>query len=1570
MQQPDKILPKFINTDVAYDELLPDESPYIKNLEDSINQNPDSNSNNPTKQGQNAVILTPVHSNLKLPDAIAPAGQNKNIGTFQSIETQEMYYLNFNSNLNHGIYVVDGNSGVWSTVIIDPKLEFSDDPAAFIAEHRVCLRLVFDKYKNIVEKFILWTDGQKWQGWVAVKTAIATNGFDVSLYPYFTLLPPHFDRKELLEWAIRKPMYNPVVTPLTNSASDLGKVNRLIDTAFQFAASWNNTDGRRTELGSYSLPLIVNTSDFLNNPDNLPKNARVTIYAGSCMTESIDLYVRTNEKQVAGVPSENSWSPWKFYDRIYKFGPDANVLGTQYWLRTNPWAGLAYDPIFNTIGYTFDNSKAGLIPTIDTTVLQNDLPQLSVGHTPMGDAEALANNRYGYNNATKEQLENIDVQVIEKEQNVCTKPLRKIRLYGYTGRPGDTFSYVSQVGYFLGDDKQMRFGGTTTGRNDRIGVDAQESKFFSLDFADKNAFRCYLKGTPYFADGTWYYVNSDNSLVKLDNLLDFNSADVQEFVQRIFVAGGYFVCVFDLLVPSDRYTACIGRHNVSSAGDYRNTSSYVYGIANSRVKSQTTLPAVNGGVTVTSIKPNAIGSFSKEMEVDATAGDVDVWGNNHDLFYIYCPDYEHASGAGHFRFIEGYLKESGDNPLPVELFPYMMTKGNTDDSGQFTDKNGFYWAKTKAHDSDSTDIIFTAKINCAYPTQFVVPTSQGGDGWKVNANAYLSDNNLGVVGDCNRILVRGTITNLDGTLRYSNVAISIVDGSVTNSRSDGTFELVVHNGMATLRSSNIYINAGGNFQITIAGCGQVPLSHFNEALAPCVNCNERVYPVLINLAVNAEGFTQMSVKENSTYSIGGALADLAGRLTYVSPVKELTVPSFLQRGDVLATYFRMLINGPMKFDPDLKWFAPYVSNQLNILKYIQWVGDKIRYIDSNGNVVTDPASAVFCAIYIDSLYNYNVANNFSLLANYQFTPQDRMRILDDGNGHLFDVATYGDPIDLQVLGTNYNQAAMTAGIVPNTQNPVVNVNTITTPTQSITLFVRYDARLDKIINNTGFWIELYTPTQLANEIPFNEMEWKPVINGEVADFTGYQNGRPVYTYPTFININFWDTYFFNRNISIPGAGDKFLNHPFESPNISDSWGYHITSGGRQNVRNENAKQQWFRDDVIKSDNMLVNGIVNGLGTFKSINRKDFSQYKWGGIVGMMTQRSVVLFICENDFFTTNFDFHFAYANAQGVMVTNLDQGLSEPFQKIGDNFGCAYEYTGSILSHDKIVWWYDINNAALVICDYKSARDVSEIKDDKGRMYGVKSYFIAKSQFIGDWNKNHDVQSRFDVFTGVDMVRKNLYVTFRPRRKNSNSLSSYVNQMRAFRLDYQETVVYNIDSGRWTKATGFTPEAYGKLKGSKSGVEMFAFAAGVPYLHNNVDNDSFLEFFGQATEPVFSFMINKNKEIVKILENLALDSTVKWFFDLICDTQDNSYSYVPLSYVKEKEKLLYAPALRDMVSYLDPKEAYRSTLVDGKRIFGAWVFVRMVGDPNRPTEYRQLSDAYYVVTNSPSTNKK
>jgi hypothetical protein len=1572
MQKVNAIQPRVLNLDSAFDELKPDESPFIKDLTTDPNANPTNTGNgmnNPTGEGQNYLALTPYRGTTPIANAALPAGYNKNIGSAFFEPTNELYSFNYNAS-SPGVYVFNGDTMQWSTIIVDPKLAFTDDPKGFIAPHRCRIRVVRDSSGNIIEKYLIFTDGINWQYFLIVNAMVATGGFNAAQYPYFTLLQPLYDRQELFQLAPRPCMQKPIVTADPYSAADLALVNRVVDNSFQFSIVYQYTDGRTTTYGVYSNPFIVKSESFLNNPNYVTKSGTLEFYAGSCMVEKIFIYIR----QCGG--------NWALYDTIYKFSNSQtdsnNVIGTHFWTRTGQWSEYEYDSVYNTIEYPFDFSKVSqIIDQADSIRLQNDLPQVSEAVTDGGDALILANNRYDYNNFDPSTISKFGLSAVEQATSGCSIPNRNIKLYAYCGRPGSRLSWESQVGYYNGAATQELFGGLQLGPAGVAEVNITESNFFKLNFADQTAFTCYLKGTPYVAVGTWYQVNADNSLVELTGLLDFSDTDILTYVQNVFLALGYFVCVFDFEVPAGRYIATLGRHNVASTEDFIDTSTYVIGIANSRNK---TLGAFPGGVInyIAPNEPGTIVSYSKEQEIDCTAGDVDVWGNGADLFYIFCP-YENNSG---YRFIEGYFDESINNPVAVENFPYTMTEGpNT--TGQITDKNGFYFGYYAGSHADVCDIYFSVKLNCAYPVNFNIPTSQSGAGYCVNGLSYLSDHNNGVVGDCNRILVAISVTSLDGTIPYSNIAVSIVGGQTVYTSGTGKATLIVHNGTSGPRVSNIYVNAGGNFLITIADCGYLPIYPFNSDLAPCVNCNARNYPFPINLAIAVQTFETTSVKEGGSYVVGCYGADKAGRLMPVNDLGQLNIPTFMQREDTSPMSIVVNILASLQLqnvNPDLAYLIFCCSkDQTKKPGWLQWVADTIKYVDSEGNVVSNPASAVFISMSIQSLYNANVAKNFSTLANYQFKSGDRVRIIDDGNGNILTSAQYGAPLDMMILGNTYNEAAITANLLPNpstvpvvnlqnTVNNTVNTTSGTTATQSvatqqnntnITIYVAYDPRLDAFIQNTGLWIELYSPAQVSDEIPYCETNIFPIVNGEIGKFNGNDvNGNGTFEYPTAITLDFWDTYFLSRNITIPDVGSKYFSHPFESPNISDLFGPNCSSCGRQNFKDDNIKQQFYPLDAIKGDDFVSEGILNGLATFREANRKSFAQgYLWGGIVACWTQGSVIIFICENNSFATNFNFQYIYANNQGVQVANLDNQISDPMQKIARGYGAALEDTCSILFFDRYAFLYDYKNEAFILDDYKSGLDITK--------FMVKSYFKMKSRFKAAWNAAATSSAHLiDTIVGVDGANDKVYVTFRARQNNSNSPFSFINNKRNVQTNASETIVYSITTQRWTQFVGFTPESYGVLKGKNSGLQLVSFAAGQAYQHNTA-NSGFCQYYGQQVTPWIIAVFNEDKSIEKIMENVSLDiNPFNFYADQIYSDVKWSFSYIPSNYFRKKLNQWYAPLLGNMHSYKnpDPLQVFRSTLIDGKRMRGKYFVVRLGCPADNVGNYFQFSIIFALMT--------
>src|SRR5258707_7842116 len=153
-QKQEEILPIFLNADNSVESIKNNEGLFIKGIGYDIGPNPVQGigSNNPTGKGQNLLKLTPTRSNVPVLNVELPAGYNKCVGNFESVTTQDAFHLNFNSNGNHGIYILSGNTGIWQTVVIDPELHFSDEQEAFVADHRCRLRFTTDAQGNIIEK--------------------------------------------------------------------------------------------------------------------------------------------------------------------------------------------------------------------------------------------------------------------------------------------------------------------------------------------------------------------------------------------------------------------------------------------------------------------------------------------------------------------------------------------------------------------------------------------------------------------------------------------------------------------------------------------------------------------------------------------------------------------------------------------------------------------------------------------------------------------------------------------------------------------------------------------------------------------------------------------------------------------------------------------------------------------------------------------------------------------------------------------------------------------------------------------------------------------------------------------------------------------------------------------------------------------------------------------------------------------------------------------------------------------------------------------------------------------------
>lgn len=1562
-QQIAKNKPLYVVTDRSAKFLTENEALYLKNYRTTFNANIFEGS---PVEGGNFGKGTPSRSNKKYALITLPAGDNITMGVYECEETNEIYFANWNSNNFHAWYRIDGLTLLPSILIIDPKLNFSCDPAHKIPPHRVSIR---PKYKRvgvksrvIIEKYLMWTDGREWQGFLNVEAAIKTNGFDADLFPYWKLRAPHFDREELFQLAVRPPNQAPVANPIAPVASDIGKGNYFLDKSVQLALKYEYTDGRPTTVGPYSNPIALKGSACDINNSNLPRCFNVTINVGSPLVERI-LFL---QRQCGG--------DWQLYDTIERFGQTAANDG-DYWTRTDDWASYGYDAIANTITYKYcGDRQLGILDQNDINTFQSDLPLVSIALTAAGDSVLLADNLYGYDNLPKIDADKFEASVVDASDGVLVKTQR-ITVYAFLARN----STLNQFVYRKSGETKIRFGGLVVNVSGSTvtgfatvkdgGTTNIEGDEFGLYFDGTNkGFLAYLAGTPYYAISKQYLLSKDGSMLNIDVA---DTAEKETAIINLFNAGGIVVQKFDFIVPPGKYIVRLASHKYDTTTNYAKTSTWVLGKI-SRSKLTNYAPFLKVGYDSTN---SQLDSQVKEMEVDVCNGDWDSLKQaDSNLFFIFIPNYYNGGTNVYTRdckLIDGYVYEDEVAKIPVERIDYTHVLHHEGliqytRKGFVTDHNGFYFqyqAKRHAHNGE---VQFSGIANCkSYAVIAATHINQDGEKnpslptYLPNINVSLRDQ-LGSYGDCNRILIRGKITNNISGIGYSGVGVTSSNGGTVYSGSDGSFELVVHEGNSFARTDRIYINTSGtggcSFVPAAGGC--MPIYTYTLGNVLCFYCQVRVYDQQFNISVQAVSQPNNSLKDGGGYFTGIALYDKALRGEFVQEFNFVEIPTFMESASIQLSKIKITLTEDITVPDDLKWFSFYRTQNTKLQRYIQWVGDKIEFLNNNGDVVPTGDGAIRARISIQSLVDYNNQNNFASTATYQFTKGDILRIYDDGNGNFIDPAVNGI-LDFEILGTNFNDSIEKGTIsVAKTDNGTTT--TTTTPTDVIgdgkTIIIPFDKRLlslNGIVNSSitnesdacGFWIEIQTPKDTSQVDRFCEIVGMyPITDGKI------RAGEWM--------LDTFDTYYQSRSIHVAQCTGKAILHPFASASITDFFGSGCDSCGRFLVKDTQAEQKWYPDDVIKSDEFVNQGRVNGLGRFREVNRKQYKGNELGGIVAMHAQNKLIVFICETNWFMANYDLNVVQVSDAGLVVPTAGQIIGEQFQKVSNKFGCALEDTGTIVLNDMdgVVFWLDSRNEAVVLMDYRNATDIALIDN--------KSYFTNKLTTIRQFNEllpEVDYLSNlYDKAMAFDFKLRELHVSFRPRQGLDTAAQHFINVERGVLYSAPETFTFSLDQKKWTQFQTFVPEIYGTLRKASSGIELISFAAGIPYFHNSFDVNTFNKFYGVSDTQIVEVAFNAGDKDKTYQALIAQSPTMKYIVDRIRTNRPRMFTYIPASQWKRKNNSWYASLLRDMSSYPDTLHPVVSMLHDGgAKISGEYCIVRFVRDLERLNEYNEV-DSFFM----------
>lgn len=687
--------PITVNLDVALEKLKPTEARFLKGTRITLSRNSASQSTNGT-----VGVTTPIESNeLYFEDLVLPSGDNKTVGAFEFQELNEFYWIVWNSNYNHSVYVIDGLKESCQLVYKGSCLDLSLAPEHYIAEHRCYIKVEYteiDGIQTVKEKYFIYTDGNGYQRQINVIASIGSNSFTT---PYFAPVAPHYETCSYVTLPAVAPMYRPkweliprVEDPNTHEPVDKDEPNKLFNKAIQIAYDFTYIDGRRSSVSLYSMPIIVGGTDCSEqNPDILPRCASVDFWVGTAFVNDINIYTR----ECVDCPTGDCSGNWVLYDTIHKHKCDAD--NPKWWERTDGWGEYDYDSSDNTITYTFCNNKECM--PVDQNIfthIENEVPFKSKALVSVGDRLALGNNLRGSYNLNCEEVEYFDVTVEPQPDESCVVPKREITIYMIIRNYStDGKGNGNECGFLYGDsssgsnkpiDGRYYFGAMGYRDKPLGGMAVAIDEFWKsyqqyvpaiIEDDITGGFVGYFAGTSFSSVSKQVKLSLDNCSVSDLGIIynDITKASKGSFDSIVEdLKNGQYVVLQQFKftdVPAGKYCFRVGGHRSGMDLDFEKTSTYIYG-------NEINSGCATGGDFSPSIKNNY------ELIVDCCEYDYDslqegLFVKLLDLTY---PDFEddRRNVIDYNLVREFYLFEDDDYSVPFE-------KQQIDfEFGYFTDK--------------------------------------------------------------------------------------------------------------------------------------------------------------------------------------------------------------------------------------------------------------------------------------------------------------------------------------------------------------------------------------------------------------------------------------------------------------------------------------------------------------------------------------------------------------------------------------------------------------------------------------------------------------------------------------------------------------------------------------------------------------------------------------------------------------------------------------------------------------------------------------------------------------------
>lgn len=1471
---------------------------YIKNLVHSMGDTSLATAERTGKGG----VYKPMESNAVYVDTwTPPPGTVQGIGRASFKQTRQAFLFTYSSTGNHGIFRINGDTATIDTVAIGPFLNFQLDPRYFINSAGGCfLEEVYTADPTTSQKtkrtFLFFTDAFNDQGFICVDDAIATGGFDPAKFSYFA---GTYNKNLLFRMGTMTPNECIKITEVPLTQTSAQQSNDMLYKTFQWRLRYIDVWGRPSEYGVISDIYIPGGGGCVLTSTNLPRCVDLNFSAPPPHINQVEInYRNCNSTQ------------WYLADTLDLY--NGSPLG-EWWIRPRN-SKVNYDTGTKTITYQFcaDSGCDPVDPTL-TNRLYNPLPIRSNSVFPVGDFAGLGGNEYDRLPFSQDLLSKISVDVTPP--TVTQNTARSAEIFVEIYNPFTRTNQFIYPGNLSGAGIVYGFGGIfppvfTPSISD---VFAKHKQYF-LNHSQEG-FIGILAGTQAYAVSQQYVMDQSGNLTEVTDLTNVvintkNNPNVRYF-QKF---------TFSNLSPQ-KYVFRIIDHQTDPTvtPTYQETSTYLRGAFSANFQTPSS--------TFNQIDHSATVSDVKELVIDLCSDNYSTLTDNKILVI-----YDLAGSTARAGYVKN-TNQIGESQIGIELLQFNFTSPQGVDS-KFTDHNGFFFCASTASGHGSQYNI-SGYCGCKFIsfTGGIDIGSSGGvkiDSWNLNSNSACTTYDDPVSGICNFITITGKVVLCGSTVGVPNVGVVLSRGGVAYTGSDGEFTLIAHDDATAPgpRLDDLYFITSA---CAFTDCDGNCISPVDITINKCTTCSARTISVdtlMVQYTVTK------GLLSGGTYPIGLVGWDAYSRPGFVQFLGNFTMPPVYQTQVFAPSQVFLKIDPTAVFPSWVERITPWVGAENSIAEYVDWIVDSFLLVDNTG--LENTAAPTQIKIFYASLLEYNKQNNYNTTVNWAFletlpssttqTPviTDRVQFLMNGDGTFF--------------------------------------------TSNITSLVKYD--------QTGqYFLINYTP-ELANLLPNARIR---LFRPKVCQFTaGQDNDQPFYELcspipivngaASIINLllNAFDTYYIYRGvIPVPTAQPNsspisYVNEPrlegipFEHNSPSDFWGQGCANFGRVNFTNDQETILFKDDEIALSDTLSPTGQLNFLCFFGDQTPTDFGSTDINGIVAVIPETGRILVIGQSDHFIVGFSDNLVRISQDGTaQAGSIPNAFGQPYDKVGQNWGCLLEDKNTIYKKEGLVHWLDSSKVAIIQHNYSRAFQVSKMDQGTGVPGGVDSWLRAKVKAVKNFNQKAGSIQRY--FHGVVNPQAFEYII----TDSTIGAASPVNSLKHPDVTTNETMAMGIFNRFWRASYGFVPEMYAEIEGELSAQQLFSFWKGIPYSHyNDVAIKSFGQMFGVNLVRVLEIVVSIDKMAKKKPLSIGVICKQGQYFVDKAVTEGGQRTRMLLSSWIQAVWGWYAPFLCDMNTPFDPNRPAQTSmpnsLFDGNMLVGDFVKTRLIGDPATDTTYTEM----------------